>query len=309
MEKKRRKFTQCPNCGYTFEEVNNFCPNCGQENHDLNVPVKHLIAEFFEGTIHFDTKAWHTLKYLITRPGLLTEKFNMGQRASYVPPFRLYVFVSLIFFTVLALRSHSSVTVATEEEAQKKLEEVDPTIAAGIRTADSLRSVSEIRSADSLATAAATQLLPGNEQEGFRKELMAKFAKFTKDEEHSKQKLLKNVSFMMFVLMPFFGLILYLFYRKQRRNYVEHLMFSIHFHTFFFIAVILGLAVEYFYRKFDVDEWTFWVALIYLFFALHRVYKQSYLRTFFMLIPISFVYLISVAVLMLATVGISIMMS
>lgn len=89
MEKKRRKFTQCPNCGYTFEEVNNYCPNCGQENHDLNVPVKHLVWEFLEGTLHYDTKFWVTLKYLLFRPGLLTEKFNTGQRASYVPPIRL----------------------------------------------------------------------------------------------------------------------------------------------------------------------------------------------------------------------------
>ena len=103
MEKKRRKFTQCPNCGYIFREAENYCPNCGQENHDLNVPVKHLVEEFLEGTLHYDTKFWVTFKYLLFKPGLLTEKFNNGQRASYVPPFRLYVFISLIFFFMLAI--------------------------------------------------------------------------------------------------------------------------------------------------------------------------------------------------------------
>jgi hypothetical protein len=49
--KNRREFTQCP--------------NCGQENHDLNVPVKHHVWEFLEGTQRYDTRFWVTLKYLL----------------------------------------------------------------------------------------------------------------------------------------------------------------------------------------------------------------------------------------------------
>ena len=109
--------------------------------------------------------------------------------------------------------------------------------------------------------------------------------------------------------MPFFGFILYLFYYKQRRNYVEHLMFSVHFHTFFFLLTILALGIEYIYSGFDVDTWVFAVSLLYLFLALHRVYGSSYLRTFVKLIPISLVYLIALTVLFVGTIAVSVLMS
>ncbi len=294
MKKNRRKFTQCPNCGYTFEEINNFCPNCGQENHDLNVPVKHLLWEFLEGTLHYDTKFWVTLKYLLFRPGLLTEKFNIGQRASYVPPFRLYVFVSLVFFTALALRSKGNVQVVDSNTL--------PEVALHLPPESAVRPILT----DSLAT-----LIPQQTEAPpfFSDELGRKFISFVKDGEHSKQKLLKNTSFMMFLLMPLFGFILYLFYYKQQRNYVEHLMFSIHFHTFFFILVIIGLGIEYIYSDFNVDTWAFALALVYLFFALHRVYKQSYLRTLMRLLPIALVYLVVLITFVLSTLAVSVMLS
>ncbi|WP_299706634.1 DUF3667 domain-containing protein [uncultured Pontibacter sp.] len=301
MAKKRRKFTQCPNCGYTFEEVNNYCPNCGQENHDLNVSVKHLAEEFLEGTLHYDNKFWVTLKYLLFKPGLLTEKFNIGKRASYVPPFRLYVFVSILFFTALALRSSNSKMVMGSEEAQQELRQTDPEAAAQLQQADSLTATTLNRLGQQRVSAVQTT--------GISNEFVEKFKRFTQDEEQSRQKILKNTSFMMFVLMPFFGFILYLFYYKQRRNYVEHLMFSIHFHTFFFLITILALATEFIFKGFDVDNWVFWISAIYLFFALKRVYKESYLRTSVKFFPISIVYLLSLLVLFVSTVAISVLLS
>jgi hypothetical protein len=301
MVKNRRKFTQCPNCGYTFEEVNNYCPNCGQENHDLNVSVKHLAEEFLEGTLHYDNKFWVTLKYLLFKPGLLTEKFNIGQRASYVPPFRLYVFVSILFFTALALRSSNSKMVISKEEARQELQQTAPEAATQLHKVDSLAATTLKRLGQPRVLAEQTTEIDN--------EFVAKFKRFTLDEKQSRQKLLKNTSFMMFVLMPFFGFILYLFYYKQRRNYVEHLMFSIHFHTFFFLITLLALAIEFIFKGFDVDYWVFWISAIYLFLALKRVYKEPYLRTSVKFFPISIVYLLSLVVLFVSTVAISVLLS
>ena len=304
MRNSRRKFTQCPNCGYTFEEVNNYCPNCGQENHDLNVPVKHLVAEFFESTLHFDTKVWHTLKYLVLKPGLLTQKFNIGQRASYVAPFRLYVFVSIVFFFVLALRAGRHDATSTEDQAPVTLSELradDPIV-------DSLLKANGAAAITPGTMSASDSAVQNIENPTFKMGI-SKVVTFAKGGEQSKQKLLKNVSFMMFLLMPFFGFILYLFYYKQRRNYVEHLMFSVHFHTFFFLLTILALGIEFLYSGFDVDTWVFILSLLYLFLALHRVYGSSYLRTFVKLIPISLVYLISLTVLFVGTLAVSVLMS
>lgn len=303
MEKSRRKYTQCPNCGYTFEEVNNYCPNCGQENHDLNVPVKHLVAEFFESTLHFDTKVWHTLKYLVLKPGLLTQKFIIGQRASYVAPFRLYVFVSIVFFFLLALRAGRHDATAKEEQAPVELS----VEGVGDPVADSLLKTNGAAAAAPGVMSASDSALQNIENPTF-KSAISKVVTFAKGGEQSKQKLLKNTSFMMFFLMPFFGFILYLFYYRQRRNYVEHLMFSVHFHTFFFLLTMLALGIEYLYSGFDVDTWVFVVSLFYLFLALRRVYGGSPLRTFLKLIPISLVYLVSLTVLFLCTLAVSVLM-
>ncbi len=294
MPKVRRKFSQCPNCGYIFEDVNNYCPNCGQENHDLNVPVKHLITEFFEGTLHFDTKVWKTLQLLLFKPGLLTEKFNKGERASFVPPFRLYVFVSIIFFFVLALRSGANYEAENNNPIMPEIEVMD------MRGDTTAATISREAVADSL-----TQSIDSP----FLQELTEKFKNFTSNEEESSQKLLKNTSFMMFILMPFFGFILYLFYRRKGRNYVEHLMFSIHFHTFFFILTIAALAVEYVIHSLDVDTWVFWIGMLYLFLAMLRVYKQPFLGTLLRFIPISFLYLFSLSVLFVGTVVVSALFS
>jgi hypothetical protein len=290
MAKKRRKFTQCPNCGYTFEDINNYCPNCGQENHNLNVPVKHLIVEFLEGTLHFDTKIWQTLKLLILKPGSLTEKFNIGQRASYVPPFRLYVFTSIIFFFVMAVypssQSNKGVVLSPEVKAMSTV------------PGSTFQPIRPEASSDSMLMTL---------EDPYWKQVGTKFKTFTSGGHQSKQLLLKNVSFMMFLLMPFFAFILYLFY--SRRNYVEHLMFSIHFHTFFFLLTLVGLAVTFVFKDFDTDTWVFWITLLYLYLAMLHMHKQSYVRTFFKLVPISVLYLISMGSLFMVTLFISIMMS
>lgn len=306
MGKNRRKFTQCPNCGYTFEEVNNYCPNCGQENHDLNVPVKHLVWEFLEGTIHYDTKAWRTIKYLLFRPGLLTEKFNIGQRASYVPPFRLYVFVSIVFFFVLALSTNTPGINIDKTEAQVEV----PVVQVNDPSTDSLLYSNKPTAITSEAQAIAVSdsALQAIKDPTF-KTAMTKLVSFSKEGEQAKQKLLKNTSFMMFILMPFFAYLLYLFYYKKRRNYVEHLMFSVHLHTFFFVIIIIATSLGLVFSGLDLEGWVVALMLVYLFFALKQVYKQSYGRTLLKLIPISFLYCLTLVIFLLGTVAVSVMMS
>ncbi|WP_246000966.1 DUF3667 domain-containing protein [Pontibacter diazotrophicus] len=306
MRKNRRKFTQCPNCGYSFEEVNNYCPNCGQENHDLNVPVKHLIVEFLEGTIHYDTKTWRTIKYLLFRPGLLTEKFNIGQRAAYVPPFRLYVFVSIVFFFVLALSTNAP-GVGTD---QKEVQVTVPGVHIEDPLTDSVLYTSEpaVVTSEAQAIAVSDSALQAIEDPTF-KTAMTRLVSFSKGGEQAKQKLLKNTSFMMFILMPFFAYLLYLFYYKQRRNYVEHLMFSIHLHTFFFVIIIIATSLALVFSGLDLEGWVVVLMLVYLFFALKQVYKQSYGQTLLKLIPLSFLYCLTLAIFLLGTLAVSVMMS
>ena len=52
---------------------------------------------------HLDSRVWQTLRLLVTRPGQLTREFIAGRHQQYLPPFRLYLVISLFFFALSAL--------------------------------------------------------------------------------------------------------------------------------------------------------------------------------------------------------------
>jgi hypothetical protein len=97
-EKKRKKTHHCHNCDTLFDESDNFCRKCGQENHDLRVPIPHILEEIFEGLTHFDNKFFTTIKSIFSKPGLITKDFLDGKRTRFVPPLRLFFFISTTYF-------------------------------------------------------------------------------------------------------------------------------------------------------------------------------------------------------------------
>ena len=101
MARNKIKQQVCANCGHYFGQDENFCPKCGQENHSPNQPIKHYIVELIEAFLHLDSKFFHTIWVILRYPGLITKEYNENKRARYMPPIRLYVFVSLVFFISL----------------------------------------------------------------------------------------------------------------------------------------------------------------------------------------------------------------
>ena len=98
LAKHHKRITVCPNCGRRDIGRDAFCPDCGQENHELDPSFRHILSEFLESTLHFDSKFFRTASALVTRPGFLTREFVEGRRQMYVPPIRLYIFCSVLFF-------------------------------------------------------------------------------------------------------------------------------------------------------------------------------------------------------------------
>ena len=127
MAHQHSKQPACANCHYVFVagEPDEFCPRCGQQNHEVNIGFGHVIEEFLEGVFHFDGKVFRTAGLLLFKPGQLTKRFFEGHRTPYVPPIRLYVFISFVFFALLALlRGHSDndkrrLTDFTPEKSEK----------------------------------------------------------------------------------------------------------------------------------------------------------------------------------------------
>ncbi|MDJ0922631.1 MAG: DUF3667 domain-containing protein [Henriciella sp.] len=89
----------CLNCGSPVTD--RYCPNCGQLSASFHRPFWSLIGEIISDTFSVDGRIARTLPVLLFRPGVLTRSYTDGKRARYVPPFRLFLISSLIFYLAL----------------------------------------------------------------------------------------------------------------------------------------------------------------------------------------------------------------
>lgn len=101
-----RAATACRNCGHAG--VERFCAHCGQSSRELNLPFRELVDETLGGFFAFDKRVLRTLGPLLSRPGLLTLEYLNGRRARYVPPLKLYLFVSFVIFVLSAVLDDDS---------------------------------------------------------------------------------------------------------------------------------------------------------------------------------------------------------
>lgn len=96
---------RCENCSTQLRGP--FCHRCGQRDFDFHRSFGHMFLDALENFFHFDAKLFRNIITLLFQPGKLTADFNGGKRASQMPPFRLYLFVSVLFFFVSFIGSGS----------------------------------------------------------------------------------------------------------------------------------------------------------------------------------------------------------
>lgn len=323
MAKNRRKSVTCPNCGYSFDGIDNYCPNCGQENHSHHAPFKHIFIELIESLTHFDTKFLTSLKTLLFKPGLLTKDYNEDKRARYVPPVRLYVFVSFVFFFLLSLLSKSdeghplrlprATSQSTSEisvDSHDTLEDSVVSRSRGPRVfvtgkeelQDSM--VTALGSRTDVTTSTVDSMIKARmpdagwiEKLFMRQNIRTELGLITR--EAITHAFLKNIGITVFILMPIFALILKLLYIRRKRFYIEHLIFSVHYHAFVFIILILAYLL---YKITDSDLLSVLLSLatpVYCTLALKRVYQNSWAKTILksMLLTLTYGFCISIAML------------
>lgn len=91
---------RCRNCDTQLND--RYCPACGQKDVDLDRPFLELLGEIVRETFDLDGRALRTAKTLFLQPGQLTAEYLAGKRRTYTPPLRLYLFISVSFFVVMA---------------------------------------------------------------------------------------------------------------------------------------------------------------------------------------------------------------
>lgn len=88
--------TPCLNCGSTLD--GRWCASCGQDGERRLVSFPGLLRLMLSELSDLDGRALRTLRTLLVRPGQLTAEYVKGRFRSQIPPMRLYLVASAVYF-------------------------------------------------------------------------------------------------------------------------------------------------------------------------------------------------------------------
>lgn len=254
----------CQNC--SAELHGEFCSNCGQRNKNFHVPIKELAHEFSDEFLSFDDRLLRSLKPFLLKPGFLTLEYLSGKRKQYISPFKLYFFISFLFFFLIALNDPDTTYVRSGNIVTND----SVKISSGMDTIYALVNGKKSGFKFTIADSVKSQKMFGRGfSSGLRKMKDNPQLFFDKMKEYRPK--------IIFVLLPVFALLLKMLYFRSKVLYVRHLVFAFYFHAFvFFILFFIDLldltGVEF------LDSYSGVLLLAIpanLYFGMKRVYQQS----------------------------------
>ena len=329
---------ECLNCGAHLR--GQYCGSCGQRARSRLISLWELVRDAFGDLFELDSRLWRTLVPLVIRPGRLTHDYLQGRRARYMPPFRMYLVLSLLFFLVAFFDPSETFGIfydpqtleeATDEERREAAEiaaevrrdiadegiivgEPADTVGTGEDATDGL----DIRINGEGATEANCQVddesIDG--PEWLKRRLTPERLKHICEQvrqDNGRQflrNLYDNIPIALIVLLPIMAFVLKALYPLSRRYYVEHLLFFVHFHAFLFLILTLQFLIGRMNATLPTPKAvgillivaaSFYVP-VYLFVAMRRVYGQGRLLTSLKYVALTVSYLAGITVTMLGAV-------
>jgi Protein of unknown function (DUF3667) len=318
----------CANCHAPL--AGEYCAVCGQRHEPHVHTVAHFAGEAFESVSHADSRLWRTLWYLLARPGFLTKEFFAGRRVRYLPPFRLYLVISLVFFLAVGLPEGVAIQLDDEPTADR-VDNMNEAAAAleketGPGSAELKMAAAKIREQAEKEKAALDADEPVVAPDGLSsKNAMTDFCdEFknpdrTANENYAKlhkacakisedggrelaRTVAHNIPKAMFVFLPLLALAMKPLYWRPKRYYVEHLLFLVHNHAFVFLVLSLLALLELIPvvgQHLGVVKFAAWTYMVwYLFRGMRNYYGQGWWLTFGKYLQIGLSY-ITAAVMVL----------
>jgi hypothetical protein len=265
----------CQNCAAPL--TGPYCAACGQHDVDYHRGFHHLLHDLLENVFHFEGKFFVTVAWLLAKPGRITLEFLAGRRASQLNPLRFYIFVSVLFFLGISLLNHGHLVdiprrtvdqiqrdltkqatedrnLTTDFTPEEKAQLIQRIMEAGKADGkfDREKVIASIREARKSAAANAPAPLPGqagkygstkvriDRSSELGRSLARKLGSGELTVSDIWDAIEHRVPTLLFLGVPLFALLLKILYLRSGRFYVEHLIFSLHLHTWLFLVFMLG---------------------------------------------------------------------
>lgn len=271
----------CLNCGTKL--VGEYCHHCGQKDIPRRQVLRDLLSNFLEAFTNFDGKFLRTTKYLFLKPGFLSIEYNKGKRESYFHPVRMYTFASFLFFLLYVTLPDSNNDAVDAGLSQQDEVQLDSIKRRGVQFSLSEAEYKSVREYDSIQNT-----LPSEKRDGWWQRTKTRRGidlteKYKDDKRGMDDNLAKfftdNFSTALFFLMPFFALVLKLLYVRRDYFYSEHLVFTIYYYNFFYLAGALMMIFNLIPYVEMVSVFIgFWI-FFYLLFGMKRMYGQGWGKT------------------------------
>ena len=330
--------TRCENCGAELQ--GHWCAQCGQPAIDYRRSFRHVIADLLDEFLNWDSKFFATIALLIFKPWRLTNEFLAGKRVRYANPLRLYLLASILFFFAVNFGAKGIHFDASklgskdraELEADLKNTDLPPEarekLQALLQESSPSPTPSPVTSASSPPPSAETEQQKKQYGKiGERPFVAFDDAKSTTPferwiEARAKEKmgehgtkmglfistLFSNLPYMMLCCIPLFAFVLKVLYVRRHIFYIDHLIYALHIHTFFYTAVMLIVLATIGLNRFASGPiagsmiallWIGFVTQIFL--SIRFVYRQGWFISIFKFLFGGFVYLIVLVLALAAT--------
>lgn len=309
----------CLNCGAAV--TGRHCAECGQSG-DVRLLTMHEVShDFVHSVLHLDGRVWRTLRALVLKPGELTREYITGRREHYLPPFRLYLVISILFFALstilpgaslfqindtgdevfapVVIDSDGKPAEAMAAPVKKAIEEMPPEARRKLAAAIEAQRNTEPCSID----------VPPVFGVSWNEPLTRACKRIRADGGvQLAERFAATAPKLMFLFLPLMAAVALLFYWRPRRLYAEHLVLFVHNHAFTFLLVtvtqivnaITLLEIPFIGALGFVNFLLFVYLVYYVFRSMRVVYGEGRARTACKFIALLTIYFVLLAVTMMA---------
>ena len=210
------------------------------------------------------------MKNLFFRPGKLTKTYLEGKRQTFVPPVKLYIFVSFVTFFLFAVFPPFDINF--EGKGSSKLFSQKDKISEINKALNDAKAKEKLTKEDSILIAKYTPILTDSSkikeiEQSFdmdkklekneiaisddnfiNRPISRKLAELQK-KGYKKSEILTgfietsihNLPKALFIYLPIFAFILWLFHNKKKWWYFDHGIFTLHYFSFLLLSLLLSL--------------------------------------------------------------------